>query len=136
MQETKAWKEASCRSQLTRSEVCFQVEEEFLAERQLQEWGPLREWFQTEPAGSMLDKVHVSVCGIRCYTVYAYTHSVTGFSADIFSLTCADLCRYSVKLGLATGLGSPAHPEDGIVSTCNFLPMWTLLHSGDHGACC
>mmetsp|Transcript_36168 Transcript_36168/g.84693 ORF Transcript_36168/g.84693 Transcript_36168/m.84693 type:complete len:262 (+) Transcript_36168:47-832(+) len=56
--------------------VCFQVDEEFLAERQQQEWGPLREWFQQE---------------------------------------------YAVKLGVATGLGSPGHPEDTMLRVAEQL---------------
>eukprot|EP00438_Fugacium_kawagutii_P032627 Skav203458 [mRNA] locus=scaffold2237:170621:180592:- [translate_table: standard] len=50
--------------------VCFQGEQDLLAERQRQEWGPLREWFQNQ---------------------------------------------YEVKLGLATGLASPNHPEETLL---------------------
>lgn len=56
--------------------VCFQVDEEFLAERQEQEWRPLREWFQQE---------------------------------------------YAVKLGVATGLGSPGHPEETMLRVAEQL---------------
>ena len=32
-------------------QVCFQGEQDLLAERQRQEWGPLREWFESKHPG-------------------------------------------------------------------------------------
>ncbi|CAK9110153.1 ATP synthase mitochondrial F1 complex assembly factor 2 [Durusdinium trenchii] len=64
--------------------VCFQGEQDLLADRQRQEWGPLREWFESE---------------------------------------------YNVKLGVATGLASPNHPEETILRVTEQLlsrDIWEL----------